>query len=980
MKPTPLLALATLSLITLRPALSATFPLAPAENAPNIAAITPTTVRLITGETRSFTVDSPREQASISTAATVAQLTAQFDRMTEVTFLRNGSPLSPNDIPRNGDKLQASFAPGTQYAKTQTYDLEFVEAALVGRLTLRTARRSLPSLTANAAPSEITLDFTAGQRTPNATVAIVVPVGINITMDNTYVNVIGRGEVPLSGLATQSIGRTGTNYSYKQVGQVTITNDPQTGVQTITFTGLDLRPLNKPDLRIRITGVQLTKPGDYFFAAVYKTTEPKVYTSPIAAFPSVALLTVNNTISDFARVPLRQFTYTETPDTYTSATFTWAPFHSAASDATIQVSTDTGKNRTWKTLRPVNLADGTVTITGLDPDKLYAVRLTVATGPAAGDSNMVFFHTSKQDIKSIKTHFGGIAKGDGSTDDTNAINEAIALTYREGGGTLRFPKGTYNVRTLHLLSNVWLYLDPGATIQCIGNCDAPEPAWFSDRDYRAGTSPTASGPYREPENWLTKQDVGHTYFQNAMFTAERQDNIKIIGAGRITGNDKLSTSDKVMDNPPEKRADKMFSLKLCTNIEIAGLSNGLDLWYDEKKDEPYYIAKVGGASSSQPRKQDAPATMLNIDRAGHFVLLATGCDDLHIHDTYLGKAGTGNARDIYDFMACNNVTVTNIYSKASSDDIVKPGSDCSLGFTRPARNYKIRNIIGDTNCNLFQIGSETADDIQDLYIDNICVLAANKAGFSISTNDGAHIKNVYLNSGKTGPIHSRSKMLRTRAPFFISISNRGRIIGADATRFKFTEAGATRDELLCTNVPIGQVENIIINGIDCSEVYGTSSYNNKTRWTPYDGKQNRATPIIAGFKLPDTANVQGGLDFKLPDNRHTGYITNIQFTDVHILAKGGNPASDRDAIPPELGVGKYNIGDLKTQPAYGFWFRHVKDILLKNCSVAVEKPDARYAIVFDDVNGAHIENLKYPPPAPGAKPIKAIATENITAK
>ena len=31
---------------------------------------------------------------------------------------------------------------------------------------------------------------------------------------------------------------------------------------------------------------------------------------------------------------------------------------------------------------------------------------------------------------------------------------------------------------------------------------------------------------------------------------------------------------------------------------------------------------------------------------------------------------------------------------------------------------------------------ETADDIQDLYVDNIYVLGANKAGFSISTNDG----------------------------------------------------------------------------------------------------------------------------------------------------------------------------------------------------------------------------------------------------
>jgi hypothetical protein len=82
----------------------------------------------------------------------------------------------------------------------------------------------------------------------------------------------------------------------------------------------------------------------------------------------------------------------------------------------------------------------------------------------------------------------------------------------------------------------------------------------------------------------------------------------------------------------------------------------------------------------------------------------------------------------------------------------------------------VRNIIGDTNCNLFQIGSETADDIMDIHVDNIYVLGANKAGFSISTNDGGHIKDIHLNCGHTGTLHSRSKMLRTYAPFFISIS------------------------------------------------------------------------------------------------------------------------------------------------------------------------------------------------------------------
>lgn len=260
--------------------------------------------------------------------------------------------------------------------------------------------------------------------------------------------------------------------------------------------------------------------------------------------------------------------------------------------------------------------------------------------------------------------------------------------------------------------------------------------------------------------------------------------------------------------------------------------------------------------------------MLHIDRGGHFVLLATGTDRIHVHDTYLGKDSGSNARDIYDFMACSDVTVTNIYSRVSSDDIVKLGSDCSLGFTRPAAGYRVRNIIGDTNCNLFQIGSETADNIQDVCVDIIYVLGANKAGFSISTNDGAHVRNVHLNCWHTGLLHSRSSMLRTRAPFFISIFNRGRVLGSDARRYVFTENGATRDELLCKNVNIGRVENIILRAIDIEEVYAGSSYRNlNVRWKAYDGSQNRATPIVAGFSLPASDAVRGGFRFQAAQSR-----------------------------------------------------------------------------------------------------------------
>ncbi len=80
---------------------------------------------------------------------------------------------------------------------------------------------------------------------------------------------------------------------------------------------------------------------------------------------------------------------------------------------------------------------------------------------------------------------------------------------------------------------------------------------------------------------------------------------------------------------------------------------------------------------------------------------------------------------------------------------------------------------------MFQIGSETADDITDICVDNIYVLGSNKAGFSISTNDGGQIKNIHLNCGHTGSLHARSKMYRTNYAYSLFlISNRGRVLGA----------------------------------------------------------------------------------------------------------------------------------------------------------------------------------------------------------
>lgn len=905
--------------------------------------LTSDSLLLFEGTTYRYTVDTPENEGLVSTLPTVMELKEKLVDAGVGTFkvLAVNGQEKTQGMPENGDCLFSSSG--------KRLPIGVHKGALPP--VLKIDREEFTVKTAG----KLTLDFYAGQRSPMTTVIISVPEGIDVTLDNTTVNVIGRGEVLLRDLPKQSIGRTGTDYSYNKVGEIELRRIEKKGTQ-LFFKGLDFRPSNGPDIRLCINGVVLPSKGTYTFGAAYKTSKPEILRSQV----TTATLKGVTTVADFTRNTLRAFTYKKNWDlSFTS--FHWTAPKDAKSVTLLQ-SEDMGK--TWAPVKTEILPDDDFGAAyRLNPNQLYAFKLRVEGGDNQGDSNVAWYYSGLWDVKTL-----GV-KGDAIADDTDALNKAIEKLNGIGGGILYFPAGIYNVRTVHLQSNVWLNLSADAVIQALPGADAPEVTWFSDRAYRSGLSPTDPRPYADPENYLTKQDVGHTFFRNTMFFGERIDNVKIVGTGRITGNGNLVTTDRVMNNSPEKRADKMFSLKLCTNIEIGGWSVGKDMWYDAQKDEPYYIEKDG-------QKNFDVSNMLHIDQAGHFVLLATGTDGIHVHDTYFAKHNSKNARDIYDFMACNDVTATNIYSRVSSDDIIKPGSDCSLGFTRPAHDYKVRNIVGDTNCNLFQIGSETADDIQDLYIDNIYVLGANKAGFSISTNDGGHIKNVYLNSGKTGPIHSRSVMRRTRAPFFISISNRGRVLGANVAPFTFKENGALRKELLVTNSNIGNVENIIIKGVDIEEVYGGSSFRGG-RWKAYDGSQNKATPIIAGFKLPDSENVEGGLTFRLPNGLHTGYIENVQFHDVNLLVKGGHPSEDAEACPPEIGVGRYNVGDLKTQPAFGFWARHVKGFVLDNCKINAESKDGRYAVVLDDVIGAEIKNIQVEKNITDKENVKAIHCHNI---
>ena len=63
---------------------------------------------------------------------------------------------------------------------------------------------------------------------------------------------------------------------------------------------------------------------------------------------------------------------------------------------------------------------------------------------------------ARPDLVFDVTRYG--ARGNGTTIDSDAINRAIDAAAAAGGGTVYFPAGTYASYSIHLRSNVELFL------------------------------------------------------------------------------------------------------------------------------------------------------------------------------------------------------------------------------------------------------------------------------------------------------------------------------------------------------------------------------------------------------------------------------------------------------------------------------------------------------------------------------------------
>jgi len=354
----------------------------------------------------------------------------------------------------------------------------------------------------------------------------------------------------------------------------------------------------------------------------------------------------------------------------------------------------------------------------------FALALLFSTAPPATRST----RAAEATVYNVKSYG---ATGDGKHLDTQAINKAIDAAAAAGGGTVYFPAGNYLSVSIHLKSNIGLYLDQGAKI------------------IAADTTNDAKYDSPEPNQWDAYQDFGHTHWHNSLIWGENLTNVSIAGPGMIWGKGLVRAGNQ---SRTQQQNDALNANRANEPKTPFGYPNPRDAV------EPGW----GNKSIALKNCRNVLIRDITILHGGHFAILATGVDNLTIDNI---KIDTN--RDGIDVDACKNVRISNCTVNSPFDDGICPKSSFALGYARATENVTITNcqVSGYDEGTLLdgtfkrdyraangtfsptgriKFGTESNGGFKNITIDN-CVFDYCR-GLALESVDGALLEDVAISN------------------------------------------------------------------------------------------------------------------------------------------------------------------------------------------------------------------------------------------
>ncbi len=278
--------------------------------------------------------------------------------------------------------------------------------------------------------------------------------------------------------------------------------------------------------------------------------------------------------------------------------------------------------------------------------------------------------------------FGAVA--DGKTNNADAIQKAINLAGKAGGGKVIIPTGKFVTGTIKLISHVELYLKKGAFL--LGS--------------------------------VNRLDYGNASAE-ALISAKNQTHISIIGKGTIDGrgmevvknlipqlqNGTLVDKQFRTKAPEERNRPKIFTFIGCTNVKVKGVT-----------------IKNSAAWVQEYRLCD---TVL-IDRVRV------------LSNEYWNNDGI-------DINNSKNVTITNCYINVSDDAICIKSEGEVMGT---CENIYIANCTLRSSANAFKIGTGSKGGFKNIKVRNLKIFDTYRSAIAIETVDGAALENIDIDGVK----------------------------------------------------------------------------------------------------------------------------------------------------------------------------------------------------------------------------------------